>query len=52
MGSTPDHRVVKRVLMQNILLQNMFRINAVTLIGTCFRSEAWIGYPGSFLVER
>jgi hypothetical protein len=52
MRSTPDHRAVKRVLMQNILLQNMFRIDAVTLIGAYFRSEACIGCPGYFLVER
>jgi hypothetical protein len=52
MRSTPDHRAVKRVLMQNILLQNIFCINAVTRIGTYFPSEACIGCPGYFLVER
>jgi hypothetical protein len=51
MRSTPDHRAVKRVLMQNILLQNMFCINDVTPVEAYFRLKSSIECPGYLLVE-
>jgi hypothetical protein len=52
MRSTPNHRAVKRVLMQNILLQNMFCIRDITLVEACFRLEACFECPRYFLGER
>ena len=42
MCSTPNHRAVKRVLMQNILLQNIFCINEIALGGAHFQLAACI----------
>jgi hypothetical protein len=42
MRPTPNHRAVKRVLMQNILLQNMLCILNLTVFNRNDRSEAGI----------
>ena len=52
MRSTANHRAVKRVLVQNILLQNMFCISASTIVEACFPLEACIERPRYFLGER
>jgi hypothetical protein len=52
MRSTPNHRAIKRVLMQNILLQNMFCINHIILVEAYFRLEVCIECSGYFSVER
>ena len=52
MRSTPNHCAVKRVLMQNILLQNMFCIDDISLVEAYFRLEACIECPGYFSGER
>jgi hypothetical protein len=42
MRPTPNHRAVKRVPMQNILLQSMFCISDLTLFNRNDRSEVGI----------
>jgi hypothetical protein len=52
MLSTPDHRVVKRVLMQNILLQKMLCISFLSLISGKGRLRAKIDCHYRFMVDR
>ena len=52
MLSTPDHRAVKRVLMQNILLQNIFCISCLSLISGNGRLRAKIDCHYRVMVDH